>query len=201
MYSVALTGGIGAGKSIISHLFETHGVTVFDADIMAKALVKPGTACLEQITAHFGRPILNKDGQLNRAKLRQIISTDHTQRHWLNALMHPMIRQQLHDALLNATGPYALLVIPLLKTTADYPYINRVLVIDCPAPLQLSRLMARDNINNDQAQQIIDTQPSRDARLKLADDVIMNDGNLHALPQHVSRFHKKYLIEAKRSSQ
>lgn len=192
MYVVGLTGGIGSGKSAVSALFESHGAAVVDADIAARVVVQPGQPALARIAEHFGPDILQKDGNLNRAALRKKVFSDAQERGWLEKLLHPLIFTELQRQLRAATGPYAILVSPLLVETGQSRLTQRILVVDAPEELQVERSMARDASSEEQIRAIMKAQASRDKRLSYADDVIVNDRSLQELAQEVEDLHKKY---------
>lgn len=190
---VGLTGGIGCGKSTVTELFASHGVQYVDADIVAREVVMPGTPCLAAISAHFGTDILQANGELNRASLRQRVFSNSADKLWLEQLLHPAIRQELLTQLAALTSPYALLVAPLLLENKLNQYVQRVLVIDLPESLQLQRAMARDSANEQQIKTIMAAQISRPERLKLADDIIKNDSSIADLTPRVAALHQQYL--------
>ncbi|APP01549.1 dephospho-CoA kinase [Xanthomonas perforans] len=184
-FIVGLTGGIASGKSALAVEFEKLGVPVIDADVVARQVVMPGPV-LDCIIDYFGPGILLPDGTLDRSALRKIVFADLTQRKALEAITHPAIRAELQRAAQAAEGPYAIVAIPLLTEAggrAAYPWLNRVLVIDAPVELQHARLMRRDGSTPELADQMIAAQASREQRLALADDVVVNDGQ----PAHLIR--------------
>lgn len=192
---IGLTGGIAAGKSELSRRFEALGVTVADADIAARAVVAPGSEGLARIAARFGPGILLADGQLDRAALRQRIFASAQERQALEAITHPAIRQLLRQTCEQADGPYAIAAIPLLAEAGGrqhYPWLDRVLVVDVPVAVQHARLMQRDGITAELADRMIAAQASREARLALADDVVVNDGDPAQLQAHVERLDRCY---------
>ena len=195
-FVVGLTGGIGCGKSTVTDLFTALGVQHVDADIVAREVVMPGTPCLQAITQHFGSEILQPDGSLNRAMLRQRVFTDAASKTWLEQLLHPAIRQQILVQLQALTSPYALLVAPLLLENKLNQYVQRVLVIDLPESMQLQRAMARDNADEQQIKAIMAAQISRSERLKLANDIISNDNTPADLAPLVAKLHQQYLQQA-----
>ena len=195
-FIVGLTGGIGCGKTTITELFSALGVQHVDADIVAREVVMPGTPCLQAITQYFGEGILLTSGELNRADLRQRVFSCASDKMWLEQLLHPAIRQTLLLQLKKLTSPYALLVAPLLLENKLNQYVQRVLVIDLPESLQLSRAMARDKADEQQIKAIMAAQISRSERLKLADDIITNDSSISDLVAKVSRLHQQYLQQA-----
>ena len=193
MYTIALTGGIGSGKSIVTETFRELNIDIFDADVVARELVVLASPCLNKIIDHFGAQILLKDGNLNRKKLRQIIFFADKERAWLDALMHPLINKTLGTNISHATSPYALLVHPLFTGKTDFPYVDRILVVDCPEKTQLSRIMKRDSISENEALAMIHAQSPRAERLRLADDILINDDDIDALQDPITLLHKSYL--------
>jgi len=200
-FVIGLTGGIAAGKSEVSRRFEALGITVADADLAARAVVAPGSEGLARIAAHFGTDILLADGQLDRAALRARIFDSAQDRQALEAITHPAIRQQLRQACEQAEGPYAIAAIPLLTEAGgrqQYPWLDRILVVDVPVAVQHARLMQRDGIDTALADRMIAAQASREARLALADDVVVNDGHPDHLQAHVERLDRAYRALAAR---
>ncbi len=190
---LGLTGGIGSGKSAAAEHFAALGVHVVDADHAARWVVEPGRPALSQIAEHFGEQVLQADGQLNRGALRALIFSDPEQRRWLEALLHPLIREAIADNLAQAQSPYAILVSPLLIESGQYITTQRVLVIDVPQALQIQRTLKRDNTSEEQVHAILKVQASREERLRHADDVLTNDRDLEALKTEVERLHDFYL--------
>ncbi|MEN4953508.1 dephospho-CoA kinase [Stenotrophomonas sp. TWI819] len=200
-FVIGLTGGIAAGKSEVSRRFEALGITVADADLAARAVVAPGSKGLARIAAHFGTNILLADGQLDRAALRARIFDSAQERQALEAITHPAIRQLLRQTCEQADGPYAIAAIPLLTEAGgrqQYPWLDRILVVDVPVAVQHARLMQRDGIDTALADRMIAAQASREARLALADDVVVNDGHPDHLQAHVERLDRAYRALAAR---
>jgi dephospho-CoA kinase len=193
VFRVGLTGGIASGKSTVARLFEALGVPVIDTDLLAREVVAPGEPLLAQIAARFGADVLAADGSLNRAGLREIVFADPGARADLEQLTHPAIRARLEARSAVLGGPYQLLVIPLLVETAGRTPVDRVLVVDCSEALQIRRLQARDGTTLEQARQILNAQATREARLALANDVIVNEGDLGAVRDRVELLHAHYL--------
>jgi dephospho-CoA kinase len=190
---LGLTGGIGSGKSAAAQHFIELGVHAVDADHAARWVVEPGRPALAQIAAHFGASILQADGQLDRAALRIRIFQHPEERRWLEALLHPLIRQEIISNLAKAESAYAILVSPLLVESGQHLLTQRVLVVDAPEQLQLQRTMQRDHASAEQVQAILKAQASREERLAHADDVLHNDRDLHWLKAEVERLHRFYL--------
>ncbi|MCU1727621.1 dephospho-CoA kinase [Pseudomonas sp. 7P_10.2_Bac1] len=190
---LGLTGGIGSGKSAAAEHFAALGIHVVDADHAARWVVEPGRPALSQIAEHFGNEVLQADGQLNRGALRNLIFSDPQQRLWLEALLHPLVREEIAQNLAQAQSPYAILVSPLLIESGQYKTTQRVLVIDAPQALQVQRTLLRDNTSEAQVQAILKAQASREERLRHADDVLVNDTDLTALKTEVERLYHFYL--------
>jgi dephospho-CoA kinase len=198
-YVVAVTGGVASGKSAVTRAFETLGVTVADADLAARAVVEPGQPGLAEVVAQFGAGVLQPDGRLDRAALRQRVFSDPAAKKALESLLHPRIRTWLAAACAQAPGTYVLAAIPLLAEGGGrsvYPWLQRVLVVDVPVPVQVARLVQRDGIDAGLARRMVDAQASRAQRLALADDIIVNDGPVSALDAVVARLHRRYLALA-----
>jgi dephospho-CoA kinase len=193
MYVIALTGGIGSGKSTVARLFEKKGITIIDTDQLSRDLTQPGQEALKKIAAHFGQNILLPDGSLNRSLLRTIIFADNTQRLWLEQLLHPLIRAEMETQVLAARSPYCIVIIPLLFETTPNPIINRVLIVDATEEQQLERTQQRDSITLEEAQAILRVQMKREHRLEKTCDVIYNTGSIEDLHQEVDRLHVLYL--------
>ena len=197
-YIVALTGGIASGKTLISNEFARLGVPVIDTDVIAHEIVEPGQPALKEIERMFGGQIVDENGSLKRSKLRALIFSDPDARKKLESILHPRIREKVNRAITELTTDYCILVIPLLVERADYPNVNRILVVDVEPETQITRLIARDNCSREQARQALAAQANRAQRLKIADDILNNSGSLEQALNEVQELHKKYtLIAAK----
>ena len=194
---VGLTGGIGSGKSTVARLFGELGVHWVDADDVARELVEPGSPALAEISGHFGAKILTAEGALDRAQLREIVFEKPEERAWLEALLHPIIREELVRQLNpeNYQLPYVLLVSPLLLETDQHELVDRIIVIDVPKDVQLERTMARDTNSREQVERIIAAQMSREDRLARADEVIDNDRPLDDVTRQVRELHERLLVD------
>ncbi|MDR2215624.1 MAG: dephospho-CoA kinase [Nevskiaceae bacterium] len=193
---IALTGGIASGKSTVARLFETLGARLIDTDHIAREVVRPGTPGLQAIIERFGEGVLAEDGSLNRAALRALVFADAAARADLEAILHPRIRDEVDARSATLGGPYQLIAVPLLAETLTQHRYDRVLVVDCDPAQQLTRLMQRDGIDATAAQRILDAQATRAQRLAIADDVILNDGEVSHLAAQVERLHWAYLQTA-----
>ena len=201
-YIVGLTGGIGSGKSAAAQMFEQLGASVVDTDAIAHALTAPGGAAIEPIRKAFGADYIDADGALARARMRELVFADPARKRALEAVLHPLIRERCDAQARSASGPYVILVVPLLIESRDYrARCQRVLVVDCPEELQLARVMARSRIGAAQVRAIIETQVPRAQRLAAADDVIDNRGDLEQLRRAVEQLHERYLQLARAHAQ
>ncbi len=209
MFVVGLTGGIGAGKSTVAELFRALGVPVLDADVIARELVQKGKPALTRLVALFGREILDGNGALNRARLRALVFGDAAvapgvvppatlahpcaaRRKQLEALLHPLIHEEMQVRLAQLKTPYCIVCIPLLVETGWTASVQRVLVVDAPDELRRQRVVSRDGLSAAEFNAILAVQASRDERLAAADDVIANDGGRDMLKQRVGELHRHY---------
>lgn len=199
-FRIGLTGGIACGKSTVANLFVALGVTLVDTDLLAREVVEPGSPLLGEITRHFGAQVLQKDGSLDRVVLRQRVFANPAERQWLEQLTHPAIRELTDARCEAATGPYVMVAIPLLVETQGAERFDRVLVVDCEPELQLARLQARDGMTREQAQRMLAAQATREQRLAVADDVILNNGDIAALRDQVEKLHRQYSSAARTQS-
>ncbi len=190
---LGLTGGIGSGKSAAAQHFIDLGVHLVDADHAARWVVEPGRPALAKIADHFGPGVIQADGQLDRSALRALIFEHPEQRRWLEALLHPLIGEEIVNNLAQARSPYAILVSPLLVESGQSRLTQRILVIDAPEQLQVQRTLLRDQTSEAQVQAILKAQASREERLRHAQDVVVNDRDLSWLHSEVERLHHFYL--------
>jgi dephospho-CoA kinase len=191
---VGLTGGIGSGKSAAADEFAAHGATVVDTDAIARQLTEKGGTAVAQIEKMFGSTFLDQTGGMDRKKMRDHVFADPAAKRALEALLHPMIREESARRIAAAGGPYVIHVVPLLIESPDYrSRVDRVLVVDCPEETRLARVRARSGLSEDEVRAIMRTQISRAERLAAADDVIDNRGSREALRKQVAALHKKYL--------
>jgi len=195
---IALTGGIATGKTAVAELFAQLGVPVLDTDQIARDVVAPDMPALGQLVAEFGAEILDAHGQLDRARMRERVFSDPSQRRKLEAITHPAIREELARRSAAAGGDYQIHVIPLLVETGRAAAYDRVLVVDCPEQAQIDRLSARDRTSREQAQEILAAQVSREERLNAAHDVIENTGTLADLQRFVQTLHRNYALLAQK---
>lgn len=192
-YIVALSGGIASGKTTVANLFAQLGVPVVDADIIARQLVEPGSLALQYLISHFGSQILLPSGELNRAKLREIIFRSDKERQWLNQYLHPLIQQETQRQIRQLNAPYVLWVVPLLIENNLQSLANRIVIIDTPEEIQQNRLQLRDNIDKNLAKNMILSQTTNEKRLSYADDIINNNNQIADLKVQVENLHNMYL--------
>lgn len=199
-FRVGLTGGIASGKSTVADMFAELGATVIDTDVIARQLVRPGQPALEEIQARFGEKIIGSGGQLDRRELRRLVFADAEARGDLESILHPKIALETLRQADVAEGDYQIIVVPLLVGSALLQLLDRVLVIDCSEQVQIARLTRRDDETIGQAERIIAAQTSREERLKIADDVIPNEGQIDTMRKYVTDLHRRYCDLASRSS-
>lgn len=193
MLVVALTGGIGSGKTLVSRLFEELGVAVIDTDVISRQLVTPDSTALKRIIELFGENYLLTDGNLDRKKMRELIFNDTKAKQALENILHPLILSEVRRQLDLQNGVYAIIVVPLLAETGQQYQAERVLVVDTPEALQRERVKSRDNIDDVLFEQILQNQSSRRQRQAIADDILLNDADVESLKDKVLQLHHKYL--------
>ena len=194
-YVIGLTGGIASGKSEVARRFQALGVQVIDADVAARDVVAVDSEGLAEVVAAFGPGILDVVGALDRAAMRRLVFDDSDARKRLEAIVHPRVRAILEAGCASAGGDYVIAAIPLLAEGGGrehYPWLDRILVVDVPPGIQLTRLLQRDGIDATLARGMVAAQASREQRLAIADDVIVNDGSLEALGAHVEKLDALY---------
>ncbi|WP_286740296.1 MULTISPECIES: dephospho-CoA kinase [Acinetobacter] len=192
-FVLGLTGGIGSGKSAASQWFESQGIAIVDADIVAREVVDIGQPALQQIQQAFGDWVLLENGSLNRRALREHIFQSPEARKTLENITHPAIRTSIIQQLHAAQSPYAILVSPLLFETNQHELTQHTLLIDAAIELQIQRASQRDGQNVEQIQKIIAAQMPREQKCAMADDIVLNDGELEHLYAHLTPLHEKYL--------
>lgn len=195
MHVVALTGGIGCGKTEATRAFEALGMPVVDVDVISHALTAAGAPMVAKIAASFGAEYVTPEGALDRVKMRDLIFNLPEARAKLNAMMHPAIFEQALKALQALDGhAYQVLAIPLLLESPRYmTIIQHVLVIGCDPQIQLQRVMQRTGLSEEAVNKMIEAQASRKSRLAIADTVIENNGDLPSLRKKINQFHKNYI--------
>ncbi|MGQ9832000.1 MAG: dephospho-CoA kinase [Thermochromatium sp.] len=189
---VALTGGIGSGKTTVANRLAELGAGVIDTDEISRTLTAHDGAALEDIVAAFGPDIRLADGTLDRARLRRIVFSDPDARARLEAILHPRIESIMLERLSDLQTDYAVLVIPLLFETGQEHHADRVLVVDVPESVQIARVMQRSGLSETEVRRIIASQIPRQARNARADDLIDNSGERAALEPRIRHLHALY---------
>ncbi|PMS23339.1 dephospho-CoA kinase [Trinickia dabaoshanensis] len=202
MFAVGLTGGIGSGKSTIADLFAAHRVAIVDTDAIAHRITAPGGAAMPLVEQTFGPRFVAPDGSLDRAKMRALVFADDTAKARLEAITHPLIRSETERERGAASGPYVIVVVPLLVESGAWrSRVDRVLVVDCDVETQIARVMRRNAFTREQVLAIIARQATREARLAAADDIIVNDAKpLDELAREVRTLHERYLALAAKAA-
>ena len=193
MFTVGLTGGIGSGKTTIARFFLDQNIQVIDADQVARKVVEPGTAALSSIKKRFGSEILINEETLNRPLLREKIFQNNYQRIWLESLLHPLIKEKITQLIESSGSQYVILESPLLLETNQHKLVNRILVVDVSPEVQLERALLRDGGSEATIKAIMNSQISRNDRLRLADDIINNERNFQSVQARLREFHQNYL--------
>jgi dephospho-CoA kinase len=196
--AVGLTGGIGSGKTTVGDRLAALGATLVDSDAISRALTAAGGAAIEHLREAFGASAIGADGALDRAAMRELAFADPAARARLEAILHPLIRAESDRARHEATGPYVVMVVPLLFETGGHARVSRTLVVDVPEAMQVSRVMARSALAEAEVRAIMAAQWPRWRRLQAADDVIWNGGDAAALGAQCERAHARY-VEMSRS--
>jgi dephospho-CoA kinase len=193
--TIALTGGIGSGKSTLARLLVDQGAALIDTDAIAHELTAVGGCAIEAIRTEFGPDYVDRDGGLDRARMRALVFSEPQSRQRLQALLHPMIWRRAEQMAGARAGSAAYLVfdIPLLTAASVREHgLNRVLVVDCPVWLQVARVLRRGALNRSEVEAIVAAQAGRGQRLELADEVVFNAIDLPALEQRALRLHAFY---------
>lgn len=196
MQLIGLTGGIASGKTLVSNYFTELGVPLIDADLLAREVVKPGSKGLSALTRYFTTTILTSKGELDRAALRRIVFANPPDREFLDKTLHPLIRA-LADARIEeirkGSQPYLIYTVPLLFETNQQAHFDRIVVVDVPRSVQLTRLLSRDGSDETQANAILDAQATRDERLGIANDVIDNSRSIESTRRQVLSLHEQLI--------
>ena len=193
MLKIGLTGGIGSGKSTVAKLFAELGSPQIDADQIAHELVDPGKATLLTLEKAFGKEIITASGALDRKKLKGLIFSNPEKKKQLESIMHPLIYAEIQKKIDHLKNKYVIISIPLLLETKMTDFVDRVLVVDCPVALQISRVKTRDTLDSAFIEEIIFTQVTREQRLSAADDIIDNTYSTQQLAAQVKKLHNSYM--------
>ncbi len=199
MLRVGITGGIGSGKTALTNWLATQGVTIVDADLVAREVVAPGQPALLEIVDEFGNEYLDSEGGLDRAALRALVFKDEAKRERLEAITHPRIREELSQQMLKADSAYAVLSSPLLLESGQSDMVDLSVVVDVPEALQIKRTIERDQNDRTLVEQIMRAQLDRQSRIERADIVVDNSGTLQALHERARALHYTLLARAHRN--
>jgi dephospho-CoA kinase len=190
---IGLTGGIGSGKSAVANFFQDEGITVIDADELAREVIDKNSSGYKSIVDYFGSKIIDSNGLIDRAFLRKEAFDDDKKKKVLESIIHPLVKDLMTKRIATSNSVYSIIMVPLIFETNSMSNYNRILVIDCDPKIQLERATLRDNNSNEQIQKIIDSQCSREERLSIANDVIPNNDSLENLKVRSLAMHKFYL--------
>lgn len=196
MLKIGLTGGIGSGKSTVCRLFQEYNINIIDADNIARQLVAIGQPALLALVDEFGKQILDDNGELNRARLREQVFSDAKKKQCLDHIMHPLIYAQIEIELAACQDSYCITAIPLLLETNKQNMFDRILVVDCDVETQIARVSARSQLCYDQISAIIASQLPREQRRIRANDIIDNSVTLSQLAEQVRKLHNFYILLA-----
>ena len=193
-FVIGVTGGIGSGKTTVCNLFhELFAIPVIDADIIAKDVVKKNQPALQAIVAEFGEDILTHSGELDRPKVKKLVFSHPAKRKILEKIVHPEVRNEMRLQISRVNKSYCLLSVPLIAESTDKSIFDRILVVDCDEKIQMERVISRDRLANETVVAIMRAQASREDRLVIADDVIINNGPTSQLNEQVQLLHETYL--------
>ncbi len=193
MLIIALTGGIGSGKSTVSRMFEAQGVTVIDADVISHELTRPGSPVLDKIRAVFGDTVITTEGDLNRAALRERVFARPELRKRLEGILHPLVRREMLRRASALKTPYCVFSIPLLIESNMTDLVDRVLVVDTDSSIRIRRVEERSGLDEITIRRIMSAQVSDEVRRSRADDIIENDDDLDHVEKQVAELHRLYL--------
>lgn len=194
MLRIGLTGGIGSGKTVVSDKFNLfYSIPVIDADIVTRSLMQVGNETYNEIVKAFGTDALTNNNEIDRKFLRQVVFSNQEKRVLLEDIIHPKVRNEIIEWVATLSDPYCLIVIPLLLESNMQSIVDQILVVDAHRQHQLERVAQRDQCSIDHVQKIISSQIDADERLRHADEIITNNGNLSDLDEQIHRLHEKYL--------
>lgn len=199
MYKIGLTGGIGSGKSRVADFFASWGAAVIDTDVIAHELTAPGGAAIEPIRQRFGPDVIAPTGALDRHAMRELAFESPQARGQLEAILHPMITEVTTRRAQAARGCYLVFVVPLLVESGRWrDRVDRICVVDCDPATQVARVQARSGLTSDAIARIMTAQATRQDRLAVADDVVLNDGDttLEELENRARAVHIKWCMLA-----
>ena len=190
---IGLTGGIGSGKSAAAALFKDIGIDLIDADDLARDSLSINSEGYKLFIEEFGDKYLDENKNINRELIRKLIFNDSDAKSKLENIIHPIVRSGIETFIKNTKSDYCIIVVPLIFETNSSKIYDRILVIDCDVGVQISRTSKRDNQTKSDIENIVNKQATREQRLSIADEVIVNNGSLDLLRNEVLKIHKKYL--------
>lgn len=190
---IGLTGGIGSGKSAAANYFVELGISVLDADHEAKKALDKNTKGYYDFLSKFGDQCLDDNKEINRLKLRDLIFNNPSKKLDLEKIVHPIVKSSISTFISKASSPYIIIMVPLIFETKSQQNYDRIITVDCDVELQISRATIRDTQNEEQISNIIDKQATREDRISISDDVILNNKSLDDLKNQVLNLHLKYM--------
>ena len=195
MKKIALTGGIGCGKTTVSNIFfQKFKIPTIDTDVLARQAVTKGSEGLKEVVSHFGSNILDNEGELDRLKLKKIIFFDQKQKRKLESIIHPIVNRLLKEEVSITSSAYCLIAVPILRKDSEIlSFVDRIMFIDCEESIQIKRTLHRDNLDLELIKKIIKSQPSRVELNRIANDILKNNGSLDKLNRDIQNLHEKYI--------
>jgi dephospho-CoA kinase len=190
---IGLTGGIGSGKSAAAEIFKDIGIDVIDADDLARDSLNTNSKGYKLFINEFGEKYLDVNKDINRELLRKDIFNNSVIKIKLENIIHPLVRSSINAFVNSSKSDYCIIVVPLIFETSSSELYNRILVIDCDVSIQIERASKRDNQTTTQIENILDKQATREERISIADEVILNNGSIEYLRESVLNMHKKYM--------
>ena len=190
---IGLTGGIGSGKSAAASIFKDLGIDSIDADDLARDSLNINSKGYKLFINEFGEKYLDENEDINRELLRKDIFNDPATKIKLENIIHPLVRSGIQDFIKSSKSDYCIIVVPLIYETSSSELYDRILVIDCDVDIQISRTSKRDNQTKSEIENIINKQATREERISIADEVILNNGSIENLRKSVLNIHKKYM--------
>jgi len=187
---LGLTGGIATGKSTVSAMLRERGIPVIDADLIAREVVEPGKPAYEAIVQHFGSDIVLPNGQIDRKQLGAIVFSNEAERQKLNAIVHPEVRRLMREQAEQAEregAPIVFMDIPLLFESKLQHMVDKIVVVYAPASMQLTRMMERDELDEEQAKKRLLAQFPIEQKKQDADYVIDNAGTREETERQVEK--------------
>jgi len=195
MFKVGLTGGIGSGKSVVAEMLAAHGAAIVDTDVIAHDLARPGGEAIAPIRAAFGPDVIAANGALDRAVMRELVFHSSEAKRRLEAILHPMIRQEAEARARAARGCYVVFVVPLLVESGRWLHeVDRICVVDTETETQVARVQERSGLTQEVIGRIMGHQASREERKAVAHDIVFNgkDTTLDELKQRVAALHEHW---------